>query len=387
MLQLSRIRLVALAIVIGIAALGCDTQQLVTPAPDPGDVVGARKIIALVPDRESADQMREQALSTGYHELDVTRLGGLGLIMLTYQMPTGVTGPQAITALEAAVPASTVGVNHAYRLQQNQSPAQKLDYADTMMRWAEGGCRAQVPIGVIDTAIDASSPALSGINVTNRKFFDGPSAVTTHGTDVASVLADPDRLRRVRIYGADVFGQSETADLVAGADALVRALDWLADKDVRVVNIALAGPYNKLLNLAVERATERGLVLVAAVGNDGPNAEPLYPAGFANVIAVTAVDADGRIYRKAVRGPHVDVAAPGVDVIVSTAGRPRFVTGTSIATPLVTARLAADPYFTTARTVSETRSRLASTTAELGVAGRDDVFGYGLALADEICRD
>jgi len=254
------------------------------------------------------------------------------------------------------------------------------------MQWAEGGCRAQTSIGVIDSAIDTSSPALAGINVTNRNFFDGPPAATTHGTDVATILADPDRLRGVKIYGANVFGQADGADLVAGADSLIRALDWLAGANVRLVNLALAGPNNKLLSLAVERAAERGLVLVAAVGNEGPNAERLYPAGFANVIAVTAVDVDGRIYRNAVRGPHVDVAAPGVDVLLSTAGRSRFVTGTSIATPLVTARLAADPYFRTPRTVTETRNRLTSTTAELGAPGRDDVFGYGLALADAICR-
>jgi subtilisin family serine protease len=307
--------------------------------------------------------------------------------MLTYRMPDGITGAQAIEALEAAVPTSTVGINHAYRLQQQRASSSALDYADTMMRWTDGGCRAQVPIGIIDTAIDRSAPALAGIDVRTRSFFDGPSGDATHGTDVATMLARPGRLRGVTIYGANVFGQSDRADLVAGADALVRALDWMADEDVRLVNLALAGPYNRLLNLAVDRATERGLVLIAAVGNDGPTAEPLYPAGFADVIAVTAIDADGRIYRNAVRGPHVDVAAPGVDVLVPTAGRPRLVTGTSIATPLVTARLAADPFFTAPRTVAETRNRLASTTADLGAAGKDNVFGYGLVLADAVCSD
>lgn len=377
----------ALVFMASVVICGCATQQAATSEADTPDVVGPKKIIALVPDRESAEQIRQEAAATGYRELDVTQLDALGLTMLTYQMPDGVTGPQAIAALEGAVPTSTVGVNHAYRLQQQQLLAQSIDYADAMMRWAEGGCRAHVPIGIIDTVIDTSSPALAGITIATRQFFDGPSAAATHGTDVAAVLADPDRLREVKIFGANVFGEPESADLVAGADALVRALDWLADEDVRIVNLALAGPYNKLLDLAVERAAERGLVLVAAVGNEGPNAQPLYPAGFPNVIAVTAVDANGRIYSDAIRGPHVDVAAPGVEVLVSSSGRPRFVTGTSIATPLVTARLAADPYFTTSRTVSETRNRLASSTFELGAAGRDDVFGYGLVLADEVCSE
>lgn len=365
------------------AAWGCAVPQ--ATGPQPSDVVDPRKIIALVPDRASADQIRLEAQSTGYRELDVARLDGLGLTMLVYRMPDGVTGPEAIAALEGAVPASTVGVDHAYRLQQQPSSALALDYANTIMRWADGGCRAHVAIGVIDTAIDTSAPALSGVDVTSRTFFDGPSAAATHGTDVATVLADPERLRDVRIYGANVFGQSQTPDLAAGADALVRALDWLASEDVRLVNLALAGPYNKLLDLAVERATARGLVLVAAVGNDGPGVEPMYPAGFRDVIAVTAIDADRRVYRNAVRGPHVDIAAPGVDVLVSTQGRPRFVTGTSIATPFVTARLAADPAITAARDASDVRALLARTSAELGSEGRDPTFGYGLALAEDVC--
>lgn len=376
------------ALVAGLALLGCASlEESATSDAQRSDVVGPRKIIALVPDERSVTLMRQEAQSAGYQELDFTELGGLDLTMMTYRMPDGVTGEEAIVALEAAVPTSTVGVNHAYRLQQQRGAADALDYASAMMRWNEGGCRARVPIGIIDTAIDTASPALAGAEVMTRTFFEGPSADTVHGTDVAAVLADPDRLQGVKLYGANVFGQPQTADLVAGADALVRALDWLADEDVRLVNLALAGPYNKLLNLAVERAAARGLILVAAVGNDGPGVGPLYPAGFEEVIAVTAVDADSRIYRNAVRGPHVDIAAPGVDVLVFSEGRARFVTGTSIATPFVTARLAADPAVVAARDVSEVRNRLAQTSAELGPAGRDQMFGYGLALANGVCGE
>jgi hypothetical protein len=386
MFGIARHRLAAVfAVCLGLS--GCDVPPIAgtSAGSEQLDVVGARTIIALVPDQDSADRIKQEASATGYTTLDVTRLNGLGLTMLSYQMPDGVTGPEAIAALEGAVPASTVGVNHAYRLQAQQSASDPLAYADAMMRWNVGGCRAQAPIGVIDTAVDMTAPAVAGADVTTRSFFVGPSARASHGTEVVSVLANPNRLNGVKIFAANVFGASKDADLVTGADALVRALDWLAQEDVRFVNLSLAGPYNKLLNLAVERASARGLVLVAAVGNDGPTADPLYPAGFDEVIAVTAVDANGRIYRKAVRGPHVDVAAPGVDILVATSTRTRFVTGTSIATPFVTARLAADPYFTTSRNVSDTRKRLAATTAEMGPAGRDNVFGFGLALADGIC--
>ncbi|MEM1074995.1 MAG: S8 family serine peptidase [Pseudomonadota bacterium] len=387
MSQVARVFRALIGLIAALMLLGCATLQTGTPSgPDPSDVFASRQIIALLPDATNVAQMRDVTGSAGYEELDVTGLSGLGLTMMTYRMPDGVTGAQAIAELEAAVPTSTVGINHAYRLQQ-QSAEQALNYADAMMGWTEGGCRARVPIGMIDTAIDETSPALAGAQVITKKFFDGPAADATHGTDVAAVLADPGRLQGVKLYSANVFGQPEAADLVAGADALVRALDWFAQEDVRLVNLALAGPYNKLLNLAVERAAARGLILVAAVGNDGPTVDPLYPAGFKEVIAVTAVDLNSRIYRNAVRGPHVDVAAPGVDVLIPTAGRARFVTGTSIATPFVAARLAADPSIVGARDVAEVRDRLARTSAELGPAGHDPMFGYGLALANDVCGE
>lgn len=364
-----------------LALAACATVSRDSGLPE---VVGDRRVVALVPDEQGRADLRVAAEVRGYRWIDTDDLGGLDLIMLTFETPPGVTGAEAIAALEGAVPASTVGLNHAYRLQQDGGAA-TLDYADAMMRWPAGGCRALSPIGIIDTGIDADAPELAQTRIVTRTFFDGPVGPAAHGTEVASVLGSPGRLRGARIFGANVFGEDEALGLVAGVDALVRALDWMAERDVRFVNLALAGPYNKLLDLAVERATARGLILVAAVGNAGPAAAPLYPAGFDGVIAVTAVDVDGRIYRNAVRGAHVDVAAPGVDVLVRSGKGARFVTGTSIATPFVTARLAADPSLTAARGVAEVRARLASTSAELGPQGRDALFGYGLAMAEGIC--
>lgn len=351
------------------------------------DVVGQRIVIALVPDAQSVTQMRAAAQFEGYRELDVTRLRALGLTMLTFRMTSEVTGAEAIATLEAAVPSSTVGINHAYRLQQQAARVSTLDYAAAMMSWSPGGCRALAPIGIIDTGIDTASPALASAQIRTRKFFKGPASASRHGTDVASLLVGPGRLRDARIFGANVFGQSDERGPLAGADALVRALDWLAEEDVEFVNLALAGPYNKLLDLAVERSVARGLILVAAVGNEGPEVDPLYPAGFDSVIAVTAIDADRRLYRNAVRGPHVDVAAPGVDVLVKSDRNARFVTGTSMATPFVTARLAADPSLAGTRSFSSVRKQLAATSEELGPRGRDRMFGYGLALAAGLCDD
>lgn len=377
-----------IAILLCLILLGCapTTTQRTTGAGD-ADVVGPRKIIALVSGSQARRDMREAAEIRGYQTLDLSELRALSLTMLTFRMPEGKTRPEAIAELEAAVPGSTVGSNHAYRLQQERGAARALNYANEMMRWPAKGCQARAPIGMIDTAIDRSAPALAQARIVAQSFAEGQPVGTIHGTDVASLLAGPGRLRGVTLYGANVFSEEDARGPKAGADALVRALDWLAGNEARFVNLSLAGPYNKLLDLAISRSVSRGLILVAAVGNEGPNVAPLYPAGFKDVIAVTAVDANERIYRNAVRGAHVDVSAPGVDVLVGSGGNTRFVTGTSMAAPFVTARIAADPSLANSRSVSQVRQRLSATSKELGPTGRDPMFGYGLVLANGLCEE
>lgn len=367
---------------------GCVANENVRDTASPGgDVLDPRKVIALVSGTKSKTEMRSAGSAAGYNELDMANLSALGLTMLTFEMPLGVTGAEAIEFLEEAVPGSVVGINHAYRLQQEQSGSNTLEYASAMMRWPAEGCRAQSPIGLIDTGLNASSLSLASARVVTGRFFDGAPARTTHGTDIATVLTDATRLRDVTVYAANVFGQDDILGPAAGADALVKALDWMAKNDVQFVNLALAGPYNKLLDLAVERAVAGGMILVAAAGNNGPNVDPLYPAGFANVIAVTAVDANANIYRNAVRGPHIDIAAPGVDIMVNSGGTTHFVSGTSIATPFVTARLVSDASLANATTVAEVRAQLARTSTDLGARGRDPTFGDGLVLAEGVCGD
>ena len=126
------------------------------------------------------------------------------------------------------------------------------------------------------------------------------------------------------------------------------------------------------------------MIIVAAVGNDGAGAAPRYPAALPNVVAVTAVDARGRIYDKAVRGAHVDAAAPGVDIYVDTGGAGHFVSGTSMAVPFVTARIAADPALYGAP-AGAIRQRLGASTVDLGQPGRDAIYGAGLVVAGPDC--
>ncbi|MGB0903941.1 MAG: S8 family serine peptidase, partial [Mangrovicoccus sp.] len=201
------------------------------------------------------------------------------------------------------------------------------------------------------------------------------------------VLANPQLLTNVTLYSAAVVRQGPEGQGAAGADAILRAIDWLEASGVRLVNISLAGPYNKLLSRAVAAAEEKGLRIVAAVGNAGPRAKPLYPAAFPNVIGVTAIDARGRVYSQANRGDYVDVAAPGVDVFVELGAGSRFVSGTSIAAPYVTARILADPSLAQSEDIEALRSGLQAGVEDLGAPGIDPVYGAGLPRFKAGCTD
>jgi subtilisin family serine protease len=121
---------------------------------------------------------------------------------------------------------------------------------------------------------------------------------------------------------------------------IVRALGWLASKHPQVINISLVGPPNKLMERAIQAVQARGIEVVAAVGNDGPAAPAQYPASYAGVISVTAVDARGHALPEAGKPAHLDFAAPGADMAAALPGQGYGrVRGTSFASPLAAARL------------------------------------------------
>jgi subtilisin family serine protease len=135
-----------------------------------------------------------------------------------------------------------------------------------------------------------------------------------HGTAVASIIAEGGQ---PTIYAANIFRGSLDRPFTS-ADVVAQALEWLLARDVPVINMSLAGPRNALLDRLIGEAIARGRTIVAAAGNGGPTAPPAYPAALPGVIAVTAVDHAGHIYRFANRGPYVSFAASGVDIVAPT---------------------------------------------------------------------
>jgi subtilisin family serine protease len=168
--------------------------------------------------------------------------------------------------------------------------------------------------------------------------------------------------------------------------SLVRALDLSVQRGVSVANLSLAGPENAVLTDMLGAVEVAGVLVVAAAGNAGPTAPPAWPAAHAGALAVTAVDPGGRIYRKAQRGPHVDIAAPGVEVwaAASVKGvKPR--TGTSYAAPHVTAAAAILASRHPDWTPADLAAALRAMTVDAGAKGADEVFGAGILSVAALC--
>jgi subtilisin family serine protease len=239
-----------------------------------------------------------------------------------------------------------------------------------------------ISVGLIDTGVDALHPALAGTHVQLQYFVDQTQKLPEeHGTAVVSLLVSPQFgvLPDAQLYVACVFYEDRRGAALSEAQDLVRALDWLMQRRVPVINMSLTGPPNEVLRVAIARAVGAGHLVVAAVGNAGPAAPPLYPAAYDGVIAVTAVDEGQHVYRRANRGPHVQLAAMGVDVVAAGPAGPTTYSGTSFASPYVAA-LAATEYRTLdPLKVLAVKETLQKDALDLGAPGRDEIYGFGLA--------
>ena len=233
-------------------------------------------------------------------------------------------------------------------------------------------------IGVIDGGVTGAAIS-SG-------FAAGAPRDNDHGTAVASLIGGSGSVRGAlpgaRIASADVYGGDPAG---GNATAIAKALGWMVQQRVPVVTISLVGPANPLLAKVVAAAQARGLVVVAAVGNNGPAAPPGFPASYPGVIAVTGVDGRNRVLIEAGRASHLDYAAPGADMLAAgIAGRVFRVRGTSFAAPLVAATIARLYPSPSPAAIGAALKRVDALARDLGPRGPDKTYGRGLVCGE--CR-
>ncbi len=310
-------------------------------------------------------EARRLALAEGFTLVREERLEALELTTVVLAPPRGRSLRHALLRLQRLDPTGDYAFNHVHQPAGALGPPPAPTEIATPLQQAANTAR----LGLIDTGIEATHPALVGSRVTQRGFA-GPPRMGGHGLAVASLMVGrtdnfTGAAPGAALWVADVYGGSPTG---GSSTALAEALSWMVESRVQVVNISLVGPRNALVQAAVRQAEARGLTLVAAVGNDGPAAPPLYPASYDGVVGVAPVDRRDRILPEAGRGPQVDLSAPGADMAAAgVAGSWVTVRGASFASPLVAGLLA-----------RESLSALERSARDLGQRGPDPVYGQGL---------
>jgi subtilisin family serine protease len=146
--------------------------------------------------------------------------------------------------------------------------------------------------------------------------------------------------------------------------------------------MSFAGPADGELENMLQALRRNGIVLIAAAGNAGPRSRPLYPAAYPEVIAVTATDADDKVFEQANRGTHIAVAAPGVAILSPAPNESyQIQSGTSFAAAQVSGVAALLLERNRKLDAGSIRRILATTARDLGARGHDDQFGAGLVDA------
>ena len=246
-----------------------------------------------------------------------------------------------------------------------------------------------VRVAILDTGIDSTH---SDLNANYKGGYDyvnddsDPMDDNGHGTHCAGIVAAEDDgvgvvgvAPEAHLYAVKVLDSSASgylSDVIAG-------IQWSANNRMDVISMSLGSDFRSIsLKKACDNAYRSGVLLVAAAGNDGysPGKGNVdYPARYDSVIAVAATDSNDNRASFSSTGPDVELAAPGVSVKSTYLGEEYAIkSGTSMACPHVAGTAAL-----VIAAGGDVRQCLQDTADDLGAAGKDNLYGYGLVDADE----
>jgi type VII secretion-associated serine protease mycosin len=302
------------------------------------------------------------------------------------------TGSMALRAQPAALPIPADAVRDE-QWQLNEFNAKAVWQIST---------GKDVTVAVIDSGVDGSHPDLAGQVLPGLDLVqpggNGQTDPVGHGTTVAALIAGRNDDSRgvaglapmAKILPVRVLDAENRYD-----DALIvaKGLRWAVDNGARVVNLSLGGAGNSpALAAALDYAFVRDVVVIACTGNRGvsPSTDVWYPAREPGVVAVAGMERDtNSLWSGSITGPQTVLTAPATGLLGARPDGFWRVQGTSFAAPLVTAAAALVRAKWPQMSAADVVNRLIQTARDLGPAGRDDRFGFGLvnplgALTDEV---
>ena len=356
-----------------------------TIAADPhGNPIVRGELLAYAPSSQAVAAAQAMGFTIAREQSNAA----LDIHLVVLQVPPSMNLVKALRALREADPSGTYDFNHIYTgvgvLSAGVAAGQQSDAPEPQSAASSPSAPPLPRVGLIDSGVDVSHPVFRDALI-HAWGCAGRELPSAHGTAVASLLVGRSTrfhgvLDRAELYAADVYCNAPTGGAV---DALAAAFAWLAGQQVAVINVSLVGPDNAALAQIVRALTSRGYLLVAAVGNDGPAAPPLYPASYPHVVGVTAVDAHRRVLIEAARGNQVMFAARGADMSAADiGGKYSAIRGTSFAAPIVAALLAQSVTAPDLSSSNAAIEALAQSAIDLGPKGRDLTYGFGLVGAD-----
>jgi hypothetical protein len=345
------------------------------------------QIIAEVDTAQADDLARRHRLTRiGSQELPF-----IGSAMSLFRITDRRSLENVRTELATDAGVRSVQLNFRYVLQDQKSVPTEGDpaqYALAKLRLPEAHALsrgANVTIAVIDSGIDVAHPELKDAIAESFDALGAKEGPHVHGTGIAGAIvsharlmgsAPKARILAIRAFGAAASGAESTSFVI------LKSLDFAAMHGAQIVNMSFAGPKDPLVERGIAAAATKGMVLVAASGNAGPKSPPLYPAANPNVIAVSATDAHDRLFPASNRGGHIAVSAPGVDIFLpAPGGKYQMTSGTSFSAAYISGLAALMMERNPQLAPAEVRATLTKTARDLGLPGRDDLFGAGEADA------
>jgi len=252
--------------------------------------------------------------------------------------------------------------------------------ADTVWNVSNG---SGIKVAVLDTGISEHDDLsiAGGISFVDNNYFDSNG----HGTAVAGIIAallNNEGLvgvaPEVSLYSVKIM-QGSTGDL----SNAIAGIEWVIDNNISIVSMSFGfNSYSQIFKKALQEAYNHNIVLVAASGNNGED-NILYPAKYDTVIAVGAVDLNDNLASFSSYGFEQELVAPGVDVNSTYLENSyRLSSGTSMAAPHVAGVAALIKAFNNSLTNEQIRAKLRNDALDLGAAGKDDLYGYGLVQID-----
>lgn len=282
-------------------------------------------------------------------------------------------------------------------------PMANLQWGLRAIRWfdADRPDAANVGVGILDTGIDLGHPDLKGVAVTYHHPGTRAEDIVGHGTHVAGIVAADInngvgiagiagcRIHMWKIFPDEPYDGDYYVDPDLFADALNAAAEGLSALNLSIGGTRSSNTERRL----IQRLTERGVVVAAAMGNEYQDGNPTeYPAAYGGVLAVGAIAETRERSDFSNTGAHIALCAPGSNILStlprktsSYRSETRYASwsGTSMATPHVTAAAALVAAKHPAMSASDIGERLRSSAARLSaMRGKTRTNEYGDGLLD-----